>query len=75
MEDTLELTGYSVEVLPREKKTALYRHKDGRVVCLPSDAYSLRHYLSRGLVLYTGEEPVPSEPVIKRARKKTIKRR
>ncbi len=60
--NTLELTGYSIEVLPREDKTALYRHKDGRVVRLPDNPYSRRHYLMKGLVLYTGITPVVKRP-------------
>jgi len=57
----LDFRGYSVEILPSEEKPiSLYKHKDGRVVKLPSDPRSLKYYLSKGLKLYAGTPPPES---------------
>lgn len=53
----LESQGFSIEVMPKEDKTSLYEHKDGRVVRLPSDPRSLKYYLRKGLTLYSGIAP------------------
>lgn len=62
--DTLLISGYSIEEIPNldRQPFAWYRHKDGRIVWLPADAYSLRHYLGKGLVLVpikTNEQAPP----------------
>ena len=51
---------------------AFYRHKDGRVVRLPADAYSLNHYLQKGLVIVE-EEVVSIKRKPRKARRKTKK--
>lgn len=72
--NTLEVKGYSIEILPiPPRSTALYKHKDGRIVRLPDDPYSRRHYLASGLVLYNGKDPALSKPLKKRARRKSNK--
>jgi hypothetical protein len=59
--------GYKVERLSAVKKrpVAYFRHKDGRVVQLPADPYSLNYYLEKGLVLVP---PPPDKPAQKRGR-------
>jgi len=68
---------YSIEELPNLKVRpySFYRHKDGRIVKLPSDAYSLSHYLKKGLVLVSSPEEavLPIKP--EKARRKYAKRR
>jgi len=83
--NTLVLGGYSIEELPnlRSVPYAFYRHKDGRVVRLPADPYSLNHYLKKGLVIVSendspaGEEVVPAKPagkpIKRRVRRKSKK--
>jgi len=55
---------YSVEMLPPQKirPFATYKHKDGRVVHLPADPYSLNHYLKKGLVLVNPVETNDKPP-------------
>lgn len=71
---------YSIEELKNlnTRNYSLYRHKDGRVVRLPSDPYSLKHYLQKGLVVVKDE--IPEEAVLPenkpvKARRKYKKRR
>ena len=88
--DTLGIGGYSVEELPpetlKDRQYAHYRHLDGRVVRLPADPYSLKHYTQKGLVVVTdelndsvkadkviGEVPKPVRKPRKKARRKSKK--
>ena len=60
----METGSYSITELPNMKTRpyAFYRHLDGRVVRLPADPYSIKHYLQKGLVMVSGEESVLPEP-------------
>ena len=71
---------YSIEELKnlKSREYLMYRHKDGRVVRLPADPYSLQHYLQKGLVVVKDE--IPEEAVLPenkpaKARRKYKKRR
>jgi hypothetical protein len=81
--------GSTIKRIPlKERPTAMFRHKDGRIVRLPADTYSLAYYLKKGLVLVdenAGEEPKAinepapvekeSKPPKKRGRPRKSKKR
>jgi hypothetical protein len=54
----LEIKGYQIEEIPvQERPYLFYKHKDGRIVRLPADPYSLKYYLSKGLVVVPENKP------------------
>jgi hypothetical protein len=65
--------GYGIEMLPDLKKRPMltFKHKDGRIVTLPADPYSLNYYLSKGLVLVP---PPPDKPKKKRGRPRKLEK-
>lgn len=71
IKDKVFLRGFAIEELPNlaHAPYATFRHKDGRIVRLPADPYSLNHYLAKGLVLVDGPDKPPKTRKSRKRRK------